>query len=234
MSLLSIIQNAADRIGITRPSSVIASTDQQVRQLFGLAVEEGRSLSKLGDWEALTQEWTFITAAQAEQTNQPVPPDLESMLPDTAFNRTTQRKMIGPITPQQWQTIKAQPTVGLVYLSFRRRNGALLITPNPTAGEVIAYEYKSSYWARNSAGVAKATFTSDDDETYLDEELMVQGIRWRWKAAKGLDYGEDMRTYEINVQRALGEDGGSTALNIGSRPDPAAWRFNIPESFPVT
>lgn len=234
MSLLSIIQNTADRIGITRPSAVVSSTDQQVRQLFGFAVEEGRSLAKRGDWEALTQEWTFITVGQAEQTNQPIPPDFEAMLPDSVFNRTSQRKVIGPITPQQWQIIKAQPTVGMVYLSFRRRNGALLITPDPTAGEVIAYEYLSKYWARNSAGAAKATFTSDDDETYLDEELMIQGIRWRWKAAKGLDYGEDMRTYEINVQRALGEDGGSTALNIGQSPDKAAWRYNIPESFPVT
>jgi len=58
-------------------------------------------------------------------------------------------------------------------------------------------------------------FTSDDDGTFLDEELLILDIKWRFLAAKGLDYAEDMATAEREITKALGEDGGSGALDIG-------------------
>jgi hypothetical protein len=45
-SLLTIIQDVADRIGLVRPSSVIGSSDHQVRQLLALANQEGREQAR--------------------------------------------------------------------------------------------------------------------------------------------------------------------------------------------
>jgi hypothetical protein len=40
------------------------------------------------------------------------------------------------------------------------------------------------------------------------------GLRWRWKKEKGLDYAEDMRTYEMQIKDELGRDGGKQILQM--------------------
>lgn len=198
--------------------------------MLALANEEGEALSKRGAWEELTSEHTFVTTATEAQTNAPVPADLRKFKPNSFFNRTAGRRLIGPITPQQFQALKAQPVHGEIFLSFRQRRGVFLISPAPPAGDTIAYEFVSKYWAKSDAAAPKAAFSADTDGTYLDEELIIQGLRWRFKQANGLDYAEDLRTYEISVEQALGESGGAGALTMGSISiDPGYERPNVPE-----
>lgn len=229
MSLLTIIQRVTDRTGITRPSMVVESTDAQVRQLYALANEEGVELAKRCNWQALTEEQTFLTVAGETQTNVPIPDDFGRFIQNSFYDRTTARALIGPITSQEWQAIQSLPLYNRVYLSFRERQGQFLITPAPPAGEEIAYEYVSAWWAKSSANQPKAEFTSDDDGTFLDEQLMIQGIRWRWKQAKGLDYSEDMATYERNVSRAIAMDGGMTVVSAATGGMDPVLATNIPD-----
>lgn len=229
MTMLSIIQDTADRMGIPRPTSVIGSTDTQVRQLLALLNEEGEDLAKRGLWQSLTKEHTFTTVATPIQSGTPVPDDLDRFIDDSFFNRTQVRKLRGPITPQEWQAFQAQPIYNLVYLAFREREGDFLITPTPPAGDLIAYEYVSANWVRSSMGVEKATFTADDDRSYLPEDLLKSGLRWRWKQAKGLPYGEDMQTYERAVSKQLGHDGGARALNVTGQELIFPYGVNLPE-----
>lgn len=214
MTLLSIVTDTCGRLGLTQPSMVVGSTDLQVRQLLALANEEGASLAKRNDWQALTTEATFITTATEVQGNTPIPTDLDRFCPDTFFNRTQQRPLIGPVTPQEWQAIQAQPVLGFVYLTFRERQGEFIMTPVPTAGDTVAYEYVSKNWAKSSGNQPKASFTSDDDTTYLDEELIKLGLRWRFLKAKGLSYAQDFDTYERAVEAKSGTDGGTRALDM--------------------
>jgi hypothetical protein len=229
MSLLTIIQSVADRIGLARPSAVVTSTDTLVRQLLALTNEEGASLAKRCPWQALTNEWTFITTATTEQTNTPLPTDLDRFVADSFFNRTTAQKLVGPITSAEWQAVQAFPVYSSPYIAFREREGAFLVTPAPAAGDTIAYEYVSTKWAMSSADQGKTSFTSDDDTAALDEELIIQGVRWRWKAAKNLDYAEDFDTYERNVRRAIARDGGAATLSMSRDNDAATLALNVPD-----
>lgn len=230
MSLLTIIQKTADRLSLQRPTAVVTSTDQQVRQLLALANEEGLELSKRGSWQELTREWLFVTNNAEAQTNQPVPEDLRDFLPNSFFNRTQARRLIGPIAPQQYQATRAYPVYSQIYLSFRRRDGAFLITPPPPDGQTIAYEYITKNWARSDADAPKPEFTADTDTTDLDEELIIKGLRWRFKAANGLDYAEDFRSYETAVAEALAGSTGAGALSIGTIASQyPIERPNIPE-----
>lgn len=233
MTALSIVQAVTGRIGLTPPSVLFTSTDRNVIQLRALLLEGAAELSKAGSpsgWQSLQAEQVFVTVAQIEQTNMPIPADLRRFVPDSFFNRTTNRKVTGPLTPQQYQQAQIWPQLTAPYLTWRERESLFLIDPAPPAGETIAFEYISSYWAKSSANQAKAEFTADDDGTYLDEELLKLDLRWRWLKAKGLDYGEDMKTFELAKQLALGDDGGSGQLNQGggmlSQPD---WWYNIPQ-----
>lgn len=232
MSLLSIIQGAADLLSIPRPSVVVTSTDQQVRQLLALANLEGEELARRPSrgWQALIREKAFVTVAAEEQVNA-VASDFDFCIADSAYNRSTARKLRGPLQANEWQALKANTATAVVGDLFRIRGDAFLITPEPAAGETIAYEYSSSNWARSSAGQPKIEFTADEDAPYLSESLIKLGIIWRFKHAKGLDYGEDMSTYERAVQKAIGRDGGETAIVMSSDYDPFA--LNIPQTIPV-
>ncbi len=212
MSLLTIVQNTCDLMSITRPVTVVNSTDQQVRQLYALANEEGQALANAFDWQIMRREQTFVTVAQADQTAA-LPDDIDHFINNSFFNRSTRRRLIGPITPQQYQAILAQPQLNRVYLAFIERDGQFLITPEAPAGQTIAYEYQSTNWAKSAGGVPQSSFIADTDETYLPEYLIKLGLRWRWQSAKGLDYAETMSTYEREKQRLTARDGGNTILN---------------------
>lgn len=233
MSVLTIVRAVMGRLSLTQPTVVFTSTDRNVIQMRELLIEGAEALSKAGSpqgFQALQRQQTFVTVAQEEQTNTPIPEDFRRFVPDSFFNRDTNRQVTGPLTPQQFQRAQVWPQLTAPYLCWRERDGAFLLNPVPPAGETIAYEYISAYWAKSSAGVAKAAFTSDDDTTYLEEELLKLDLRWRWKEAKGLDYGEDMQTFELAKELALGDDGGSGMLNQAGTPAPYPfWRANVPE-----
>lgn len=233
MSLLTIIQNTTDLLGIPRPQAVVASTDQQIRQLYALANEEGQDLASRFDWQILTKEWLFTTTATATQATA-VAPDFDHFLQSTTNNRTTVRAVIGPITPQAWQSIQTLPSLATVYLAFRQRGNGYLVTPTPAAGQTVAYEYVSKNWATDSGGtVSKSAFSADTDVAIIPETLMQLGLRWRWRKTKGLPYAEDFSTYERQCQQVTSRDGGSAQINITGKDNWYDGGPNIPiGSFP--
>jgi hypothetical protein len=211
VSLLTTIQRACRSLSLTAPASVVASTDPNVLLLWELANEEGEELARGFPWQILRKEHTFTTVAQAAQTDA-LPDDFMRFIPDTFFNRTTRRNLIGPITPQQWQAIQAQPQLNRVFLAWIERDGAFLITPTPPAGETIAYEYETINWAYDVNDAPKASMDADGDDTYLNERIMRLGIRWRFLSAKGLDYAQAYQTYEIEKEKVQARDGGNTVV----------------------
>lgn len=227
MTLLTIVQDVSGRLSLPQPSAVVGSSDKQVIQLYELANEEGSELAARHPWQALTEEATFTTVDTPSQTGA-LPADFDRFIPNSFFNRSTRRPMTGPITPREWQWIQAQPVYSTVYLAFRERTGQFLIAPTPPAGQTIAFEYLSTNWAQSSGGAAQASFLADTDTAVLSEELIKLGLRWRFLRAKGLDYAEEMATYERRVEQAMARDGGSTALTLSPQPiDPN--RINIPD-----
>ena len=227
MSLLSIVQEVSGRLSLPQPSAVAGSSDKQVIQLLALANEEGTSLARRHPWQALVEEKTFTTVAAPAQAAA-LPADFDRFVPNSVFNRSTRRAVAGPLTPRQWQWIQAQPVYATACLAFRERTGQVLIAPTPPAGETIAYEYVARTWARSAGGAAQASFLADADTAVLDEALIGLGLRWRFLRAKGLDYAEEMASYEREIEQAMARDGGATALSIASRPLDRN-RVNLPD-----
>lgn len=219
MSLLTIVQDVADRIGVVRPASVIGSSDHRVRNLLALAQQEGKELARRYSWQVLTKEKTFTTVAAETQTSA-VPSDFDRIIPGTFYNRTRARLVTGPLTAQEYADYKGRLT-SLVYEAFRIRGGSILILPTPAANETMAYEYVSKWWAGVAADTAPtlAAFAADTDQTFLDEEAMTLGVVWRFLRSRGLDYGEAFAAYERHVAQLSGRDGGTRTLHMGSRSD---------------
>lgn len=225
-TLLSICQNVADRIGLVRPSSVVGATDPQLRSLLSLANQEGRDLARRHAWQRLTKEKTFTTVATEAQTNA-LPDDFDRFVPETFYNRTKARPVEGPLTAQEYADYKGRLSTW-AFEKFRLRGNDILILPTPAAGETMAYEYVSLWWAAlasdTTTGVADE-FENDSDEPLLDSEAVTLGVSWRFLRARGLDYSEPFAQYENAVAQLIGRDGGTRRLSMGP---PQAFRPRPP------
>lgn len=215
MSLLTAIQDASRRLSLAVPTSVIASADPLVQQLRGLADQEGRDLVRAHAWRVLTKEKTFTTTAAEVQVGA-LATDLDRLINETVFNRTETRRVIGPLTAHEWQAEKAI-LASVLRDAFRIRGNDFIVTPVPTATETWAYEYISNLWVKlNDGATADATaFANDADTTVFPEELIVLGMLWRFKHAKGLDYAEEFRNYQIALTDARARDGGKRTIALG-------------------
>lgn len=213
MSLLTIVQDAADLLSLPRPPAVASSTNTQVRQLLALANREGHILSRRS-WRALEREATHTTvAAELQGALTTLMPGLRYPLNATQWNRTQQEPLGGPLTPREWQALKAFTVTG-PYQDFRIREGNFYLIPAPPAGETLAFEYVSNYWCQSEGGTDQSRWAADTDVGVLDEELMTMGVQWRYLRAKGFDYSEEFTDYEMAVNDALARDGNRRVLRL--------------------
>lgn len=220
MSLLTIIQNAAVDLNLTSPSAVAVSTDTQVQQLFNLANRDGKDLTRRFDWQALTKEATFTTAATEQQTTLAlVASDFARLLDESMNNRTKHWLVRGPLSGQEWQRRRAiGPQVGVVNY-FRIRGDAILFFPTPVAGDSIYFEYISKNWVLSNVSAGKTAFTADTDTAVIDEDILTLGVKWRFLKAKSLDYSEEFRSYESALEAVFGSDGGRGPVDMGGSGD---------------
>jgi hypothetical protein len=231
MTLINMVVEAAAEIGLPEPASVIGNPDNNVRQMLRAANKSGQILAREYDWQDLLTEHTFVTTAAEAQVGA-LPTDFDHFSNGTMFNRTTQREVIGPITPEDWQREKSTVTGLTVYDAFRIRGNDLLLTPTPPAGETIAYEYIKKHWVDTYPldGVCNAeAFVTDQDTIIFPERLVVLGIIWRFLAMKGLQYGEQRSAYSSEVLKTMGRDGGAPRLPMGRRR-----MFQFPTNVPET
>lgn len=215
MTLLSICQNVARKVGVAVPDTIIDNTDVEVAAMLALANDEGRELARRGAWSRLVKIQTFTSVATEEQTGA-MPADFDRYIPETFYNRTRKRQVLGPLSPQEWEAQKAI-TATVLYDSFRFRVAQIQMIPTPTAGMTYAFEYVSKNWCASSAGIEQYAWAADDDVALLDESLIELGIVWRFRQNAGLDYGETMKTYELQVEEALSRDGGKRIINMSNR-----------------
>ena len=211
MTLLYICQQAAAIIGLEAIQSVASSTNRTSRRLHAAANRSGRALSRRAAWQSLLVEHTFVTVAAETQTDDPVPDDFDSIVTETAFNRSSSRELAGPLTPQEWQRLKAATAQVTPTDSFRIRGWDFIISPTPSAGDTIAYEYVSKYWVDSGPapdGILDASkFAHDLDEPTFDEEMMILDVVWRYEKGAGLPYAEDFRSAELMIADRITKDG---------------------------
>lgn len=209
MSLLTIVQDACNHPSLTLPppATVVGNAASHAPAMLMAAKEELDSLATRCNWQKLTKEHTFTTTASAIQlTASAVPSDFDRMVNESIFNRTTRRRVWGPITSEQWQNIQSA-LVTMVDPAYRFRDGTILITPTPSSGDTIAYEYISKNKTRSSGGTAQENWQADADTCLFPEPIVTLGVVWRYRAGKGYPFTKEQEEYERRVVEAIMRDG---------------------------
>lgn len=238
MSFLTAMQAAARELKISVPATIVDNTgNHDAMLLLRMANKEAKQIRGRYPWQAVRKEHTFNTVAADSQTDS-IPTDFLKFVSETAFNRTTKRPLYGPITPQEWQEYKAGLIVP-VEPAMIVRQGAILITPTPTAGQQVAYEYVSKWVVCPTATPTVATkdsFTVDTDTWIFDEEILTLAVIWRWRMHKGMAYEDQQLDYERLLADAFIADGGKPRINLNEvRPGHAKrGRANIRDYNTIT
>lgn len=224
-NLLAICQEALDDTGIDPPVAIVSGGDLGT-QLLALANTTGRDIARRGNWQELVVEGSFTTlAAETQVTLTTTFPYIRKIIENTMWNQTQQRRLIGSISAQAWQRIQSDnaSSASLVY----RIRGDKIIFPSDTAvaGETVQFEYIDTRWCANSdRSSLYESFQADTDIPRISDEAMVMGIRWRFLKAKGLEYGEEFRSYEDIIAERLGNN--QPYQNISLNPNQRSEGFD--------
>jgi hypothetical protein len=201
LSLLSIVSNAANNVGIPAPTSIFGNTDAGAVRLLQLARRAAKNLSTRTNWTSLIVEHVFVASGS---TTFALPADFDRMIGDTLWDRSRFWRMRGAMTPQQWQMYKST----LFGRSSIERRWRIRMTSGDAAGaaavfeidpaisttdtsSTFVFEYVSSNWCRSattfsleavvisaggSAYVAGNTLTLAGGTFTAAAQLLVTGV----------------------------------------------------------
>jgi hypothetical protein len=163
----------------------------------------------------------------------PMPSDFEYFVQRTFWDNTYKWELLGPITAQEKQILKYGIIASGPRSKFYIRDNLMYLNPMPAeSGQLFAYDYFSNAWCESASGVPQSLWTADTDVYKLDEDCFIQGIKWRFLRAKGLDYAQEKMDYQDDCIRVMARDGGNRDLPIAGGTYGA--RFlnddNIPET----
>lgn len=238
---LDLIRRFCQRTGLPQPTYVIGNQDIQIAQLMGLLEESLEMLVRRPErgWQVLTREALFVTKNQEVQGSlSDIAPGMIWITDQTIFNRTTRLPMYGPLSPEERQLSKALQTAG-PYYRYWIVEDQLHLYPVPPAGQLLAFEYVSTYaWVSGDTSKPRVYRDSPEEETdicVLPRDVVLADLRWRWKKEKGLEYAQDFESFELLFARATSNDGMRRDLSMEGTPSIVRPGILVPAgSWPIT
>lgn len=227
MTLLSVVQNVADAVGLPRPSQVAGNAQQLARQMLSLANKTIQDVSKR-NWPQLTQPYSFNTVPGQEEYA--LPGDWASMIPDTVFADGTWRAVRGSHTAMSWAEAKSMLAVPVGAYRIRISGSPLKfhLNPAPSTVEPITLWYVTKYRVTTATGSGEA-YANDTDVCKIPEEVIELGLQWRIKHAKGLDYSEDFNDFDRQCNEYLAKSLALGSLAVSARM--AYGDFDMPSPY---
>lgn len=215
MTVLSACQSAFVRLVSRRPQAVFSSQDAMELEVAELANDVATDIMKSHDWQRLTRVHTL--SGDGAQASFPLPEDYDRFAvaqgvvdPNNWFWGFSQA-----LSMDDWITITSSGFGAITPGWWILLGGELQFSPTPSASQQATFPYISRNFATSAGGSSLPVFQSDADGFVLDERLLTLGIVWRWKAQKGLEYAEDLATYEKAFSEAAARDRGSQAIRKG-------------------
>ena len=151
------------------------------------------------------------------QDGYPFPNDFAYYQTMTSWDRSFRWQMLGPLEAQEWQVLKSGISPTGPRRRFRIMQGLWFVDPIPASAETIVFEYFSNAWAQSSTGTAQTTWLADTDYYTLNDDSFIMGLKWRWKAAKGLDYTQEKEDYDMLKERLQASNGANRDLPMNAQ-----------------
>ena len=230
MSLISICQNALKGIsGFSIPSTFYGNLDATASLIVAVANESGQDLEKEIRWQELISEHTFATVIGT--ATYALPTGFRAFADMSQWNRTTLRRLSGPVPSTVYQWLKSGLTVSAAGRNyFMIRGNLFTIYPTPTAVQTIAFDYYDKRWVTKQIDSSFSTsWTADLDTSRIDEDLITADVKWRFLQAKGMPFETEYLRYETIKSLLSGDNGGRDSIRMGG-PVASDGNSNMPDT----
>ena len=207
MTILSVIQAVATKVGVEIPTSVFAQSGRTEIELKETANECAQQIISGTDWSALLKVATVVgTGTVTEFPLSTIAPDFlrltkaaELWTENQAYDRLVHVDNINDWLQQDSHSIG---WVGGCWIMY---GGSLFIKageqmPLPLDDE-IRFPYISRNIVKPATGANKDAFTADTDTFVINERLLKLSMIWNWKSAHNQPYQQEFDEYQI----ALGQ-----------------------------
>lgn len=220
MTLLSAVNDAQRELSLAVTSTIIADGQETQNLLYRLAKKEASEILRRDDYDfqTLTRTQSFTASLASLQSAPGKPTNFQRAIAETFWNTSTDRKIGGPISAKDWAIANGTPLIGSISQWAMFRYDGLHIYPAPTVADTITYEYIiNTPCLAVDGSTYKTNFTADTDSYLLGDEVLTLALIWRYKRAKGRDYAEDMKDYELALAGEYrAQKGAARELSIAS------------------
>jgi hypothetical protein len=151
------------------------------------------------------------------------------------YERQRTRRACVPVsTDGEWEYLKELGTAGAYrfYRLFGYEGAWQIGFQRPLeTGVATVVSYVSSCWIVNGSE-CKDVLSSADDESILPRRLVEAGIVMRFRQRKGLDYGDVMRDYEMQMGRFQNDTRTLRKVDFGAVPVRGPFDIPVPDVLP--
>lgn len=195
MTLLTIAQGMAKKVGLEVPDRVVGSSAREMLEVLEHANDAGEELARRVDWGVLNARATLT----GDGTNK------EHTLPSgysrlvRAASITVSGVALRPLTRPEWNGLTAVEGTPRYFLL---EGSTVTLWPYLANAATATASYQTEFWCSNGA----AAWTADDETSLIDENLFQLCVEVRWRRQKGMDYADLEAEYEAKLTALAGFD----------------------------
>lgn len=227
---LQIVQDAATKLSLDRPTVLFTSTDRTEIELRQALVEAADKIVRAHDWQTLRRIETHT--GDGTTTEFALPSDYLRMPLNAKVWSTKWEDPLPHISAEDWLNLDVR-SYEVTHGLWTLYGDNFVYTPALASDETTRWFYVSANKWRSAGGVNKETPDADDDTFRLGDRLLELMLIWTWRQQKQLDYAEDMATAMQALAREIASDKGARILTQrGSEMSriPVAYPRSVPLS----
>lgn len=208
MNVLEVLTAAANELGIPAPAAYGSDT-----QLLNLLYAVSRMLRNTKVFTE--QKRTFTISTAASTSTYALPADFYSPILLTHYDQTRKWSMIGPVSDADFNFKLYGPGATSSVYTYRifgpniqQYSSAkmLEIDPTPSAIDTLSFDYITMsmfYPSGWTPGVTiYETVTADTHISMFDDDVLIMGLKYLYREAKGLDYEVFKNQFTRMIERA--------------------------------
>lgn len=213
MTLLSVCQGFALKVGVSRPSVVATSTEREHQEMLELANDVAEEIAQAHEWTMLDETKTL--AGDGSTVEFALPDDYDRMpVKGRLWSSAYETPLTHISDPDKWLELEVKDFDYIVG-AWTIAGGNVEVKPAMATGVTAKFKYVSNLIVSPNSGANKSAFDADNDSFRLDERLLKLGMIWQWKADKGLSYAQDMDDFETLKARLISKDRGARVVHMG-------------------
>lgn len=198
-------------------SGTIGGTNTTTNQLAGLLRELVEELPSEARLTVGIKSVNFnAIASESQGTLVSIVGDggFDHIINETVWDRTNMLPLWGPASAEEWEQLKSLDIGGPQY-TYRIMANEFLLYPTPAAPlPTLSFEYASTWLFTDNTGVPKEFLSDGADLCLLPDDLLLAGLKWKWKLQKGLPYGEAEKAYYNRLNNYLATDGTKRRVKV--------------------